>query len=527
LLEQGRGLQTSHADMASLATAGAALAIYKEQLFAATQQSALTAQQASLGQIDLRIARLLQQQAAPPSEPSNADAPMMDRLAVRLAEPYRQRLRFEAGRQELDYLQHLRSYLVAAAGRSAALRELARLEQAHRLIYAVYLQRKDEKRRLSAFSQWRMEHPRLAGRLSVLQAQVDSAATASNAAQAAVQSQQRAIERMDAVTAQPVFHPDRRIVDSVSEELDERTAAARRAVEANWLSRLVWPVLAVLPLASLLLLAGLAAHLAVKLLFYFVLAPLAERRKPIELDCVPKDDAGEPRGGASAVSQQVVLHPGQELLLLPDYLQSASIAAAKDTQWLLDWRRPWTSLVSGMVMLTRVRTRAAADYIVVSSNADAFSEVALIDVPAGAAMVFQPRGLVGVVHSTAAPLQIAARWQLLSAHAWLTMQLRYLIFRGPVTLIVKGTRGVRIEPAGRGRLISQAATLGFSSHLAYATTRSATFVSYYMNKTALLDDRFEGDGLYVYAETARTSPRGLVGRSLEGAVDAVLKVFGI
>ncbi|MET0856268.1 MAG: hypothetical protein ABWY27_05925 [Telluria sp.] len=155
------------------------------------------------------------------------------------------------------------------------------------------------------------------------------------------------------------------------------------------------------------------------------------------------------------------------------------------------------------------------------------SEVALIDVPAGAAMVFQPRGLVGVVHSTAAPLQIAARWQLLSAHAWLTMQLRYLIFRGPVTLIVKGTRGVRIEPAGRGRLISQAATLGFSSHLAYATTRSATFVSYYMNKTALLDDRFEGDGLYVYAETARPSPRGLVGRSLEGAVDAVLKVFGI
>ncbi len=34
-------------------------------------------------------------------------------------------------------------------------------------------------------------------------------------------------------------------------------------------------------------------------------------------------------------------------------------------------------------------------------------------------------------------------------------------------------------------------------------------------------------GYCCYAETARTSPRGMVGRGIEGAVDAVLKVFGI
>lgn len=521
LLEQGRSLRSSSADLATLDSAGHSVAAYKRTLLDQLGERAYQAERASVAQIDGRLAALQRELDAPE-----------DRLRLRdgaegLADHFQHRLALEAARQERDHLQRLRAYLVAVAGRQASQAELARLQAAHREAYARYLQRRTDKDRLNPLARLRMELGVLPGRrLAALQDDYESAAAASNAAAAAVRAQQDAISRLGAPLARPQFLPDRAAIDAADRELAQRLAQAHAAYGANPLARLVTPVLRVLPLALLVLLSSFAAHLLVKLLFYYVLAPLAERRPPIRLE--PKAKApGAVRFGSSAVSQTVRLAAGEQLLLLPDYLQSSSRAAVKDTRWLLDWRCPWTSIIAGMVMLTRVRTAGPEDAIVVSSNADPLSELALIEVPPGAALVFQPRGLVGLVQRGATPLRIERRWRLFSAHAWLTLQLRYLIFRGPVTLIARGTRGVRIEPAGKGRVIGQAATLGFSSHLAYSTSRGAAFIPYYLNKTALLDDRFEGDGVYVYAETPHAGPRGFVGRGLEGLADAILKVFGI
>jgi hypothetical protein len=527
LLEQGRALRASNAEIAALTDAGPSVAAGREALLAMAQRRALLAQQDSLADIDRRLAQLDQQLAAPRETP--LENSMLLRSVDTLAAHYQDRLRREAARQEQAYLQRLRAYLVALSGRQAALAGLAQLQARHRDAYAQYTQRKTEKERLSAFQRLRMETGLLPGaRLAALQQGLESAAAASNAAEAAVRAQQQAIERVGAPLARPDFVPDLRALDALDHELAARLAQARSSAGANPVARVLAPVGQALPLALLVLLSSLAAHLLVKLLFYYVLAPLAGRRPPIRLEAPPKPVA-RVRAAASAVSQTIRLESGQELLLLPDYLQSSSTASIKDTRWLLDWRCPWTSLIAGMVMLTRVRTARPDDAIVVSSNADPLSELALIEVPAGAALVFQPRALVGIVHHAATPLNIERRWQLLSAHAWLTLQLRYLIFRGPVTLIARGTRGVRVEPAGTGRLISQAATLGFSSQLAYATARSAAFIPYYLNKTPLLDDRFEGEGVYIYAETPHAGRRrgGFVGRGLEGLADALLKVFGI
>ena len=42
-----------------------------------------------------------------------------------------------------------------------------------------------------------------------------------------------------------------------------------------------------------------------------------------------------------------------------------------------------------------------------------------------------------------APANITRHWRLASLHAWLTLQLRYLVFHGPCQLLLKGCRGVR------------------------------------------------------------------------------------
>lgn len=305
----------------------------------------------------------------------------------------------------------------------------------------------------------------------------------------------------------------------------------RRRVDAEPVQRLLAAARAQLPTALWILVGLMLAPLLVKTFLYFVLAPLAGRLPPIRIiAAAPGDALTVPR--ASAVSLPFEIGPGEEILVHADFLQSSSQPARKETQWFLNPRLPFTSLASGMFILTRIRPEGdAGAHVVVSSQNDAFGEVGAIQLPAQAALIVQPRSLAGVVKHIGAPLRISRHWRLASIHAWLTLQLRYLAFHGPCTLVLKGCRGVRAEQPdpGRPRVINQAATLGFSANLDYRNTRCETFVSYLRGKEALFNDLFAGGpGLFVYEEMPATGRRrGIVGRGLEGALDAALKAFGI
>jgi uncharacterized protein (AIM24 family) len=198
----------------------------------------------------------------------------------------------------------------------------------------------------------------------------------------------------------------------------------------------------------------------------------------------------------------------------------------------LNWQIPFSSVASGMFALTSIRPEGAVPTrVVVSAQDDAFGEVGAIEIPEGAAMVIQPRALAGIVKPAGSSVAITRHWRLLSLHAWLTLQFRYLVFHGPCKVILKGCRGVRTEEpqTDQARLINQAATLGFSANLDYRTTRCETFVSYLRGQEDLFNDLFGGGpGRFVYEEIPVMGRRaGVAGRGLEGVVDAFLKAFGI
>ena len=273
------------------------------------------------------------------------------------------------------------------------------------------------------------------------------------------------------------------------------------------------------------------APVAIKAIWYWLLAPIVERRPPIRIRMGGTEAAapqGEPsRCRISAVSQDVVLDDGEELLVHPDFLQSSTSHSHKSTKWLLDLRYPFTSVAAGMVMLTRVRS-TTREPLVVSSRNDAFSEIGVITLHPGDAMVLQPRSLVGVVQRAGYPVRIRHRW-VFGLSAWITLQFRYLVFEGPGRLLVQGCRGVRIEPAGSGRSIDQNATMGFSANLDYRPRRSETFSAYVMGVNGLFNDSFAGGpGYCVYEEMPYFGKRsGITGRGLEGLTDGLLKVVGI
>jgi len=496
--------------------------------------------------LDSRIADIRQAlQSTPPVQQSNLLPLLANRgasgvgVGEGVAAYYKRQLAAEALRQELAYLERLRATLSAVFERDAAIARLADLRTAHETVYAQYLQNKRLRDGLNWIDAQLIDYPLFQdARLAALETEHQRLLLANRQAGESVQVQQNALAQLAKAARFQAFTVDQGRMDAVIAPLRQALAHTQTSMAANWVWRLATPIRDALPLAALVLLSTFIGHLLVKALFYYVLAPLAARRKPIRLDHVASGQIVlrgdvqrpvDPRMIRSAVSQAVMLAKGEEMLVLADYVQSASVHGKKDTKWLLDWAYPWTSLISGLYALTRIRTTGADERVVLSASADALSELALITIPAGSAMVFQPRGMVGVIYDAATPLAITRHWRLGTLHAWLTLQLRYLVFHGPVTLIVSGTRGVRVERAGDGRTISQASTLGFSANVDYSTVRCETFFPFYMSKTALLQDRFAGEGgYYVYDETPRGGKKaGFVERGLEGVVDGVLKVFGI
>ncbi len=209
------------------------------------------------------------------------------------------------------------------------------------------------------------------------------------------------------------------------------------------------------------------------------------------------------------------------------FLQSTSDVGPKSTRWLLDMHHPFTSIAAGLTFLVRIR--GEGEQTTISATHDPFAEVTVLALPAGASCVLQPRALAAVAQPIEHPLRMTSHWRLLSLNAWLTLQLRFLVFHGPARLVLKGGRGIRIERAEQGRIFGQDQVVGFSTDLGYAVTRSETFWPYFLGREPLLKDRVTAGGGVLILEEAPMAARrsGRTPRGIEGAIDAAMKVFGL
>ena len=505
---------------------GAGLAAAATARVNALQHTSQTAIATRLQQVQAHLRQLRAQQ-----QPSLFTIPLPDTntLALHAQDEAARRVEIEVLAQEARYL----SALQAAISSEDARHTLARLQAEHVNAYAALQHNLAQRRQLEA------QHPVVAhlpgsdayAQLSQLEAQGQRWREINLQAYRAWAAQRA---RTNNAARPAPFAIDNAALAGALAPMQAAIATSEAQLARNWIARWRAPVLDVAPTAALLVLSAILLPVAIKAFFYFVLAPLASRLPPLsiarELQLAGSSLPLPPQGASriSAVSQALLLQPGQQMLIHPEYLQSSPVSSTKRTQWLLDWRFPFTSLAAGMVVLTRLHSDMTAS-VTISASDDPLLEIAVVHLPAGSALIFQPRGLVGLICDANQPLAISSHWRLGSLHAWLTLQLRFIVFRGPVTLIVRGCRGVRLERAGQGRAISQSATLGFTTDVLYSTMRSETFLPYLRGQQALLNDRFDGDhGVYLYEETPRHGKQpGKVGSWFEGLTDAILKVFGI
>ena len=534
LLEQARQLKADQVRLDAMRGAERQTGAARQTLGLAAQARINGLRRASDDAILARLARIdLDLRKAPPSFSFGLALSDTAGLGNAIAGQAERRIEVELLQQERAWLQALRAALGAENARQA----LERLHREHQRAYQLLQDNLARQQRLRQAHPLQIYLPGSAEQaaMAALQTAETSLRAANLEAYRRHAAQQARVPALPAGTAPAPgpFQPDQERLDLALQDLAGEIARLDGKMRSN-----IWRSAHQLlsdygPTAALLVLSAILTPLAIKAFFYFVLAPLASRLKPLSIAhelhldeaSVPLPSAGQSR--LSGVSLAMPLAPGDSMVIHPAYLQSSPSGSRKRTQWLLDWSYPLTSLAAGMAVLTRITSTQSAS-VTLSASDDPLMEVALLHLPKGAALVLQPRGLVGLVFHGEQKSAISSHWRLASLHAWLTLQLRFIVFRGPVTLIVRGTRGVRMEPAGQGRSISQAATLGFSTGVLYSTTRSETFIPYLRGQQALLNDRFDGAGIYLYEETPRHGKQpGKVGSWFEGFTDAVLKVFGI
>lgn len=313
-------------------------------------------------------------------------------------------------------------------------------------------------------------------------------------------------------------------------DLQSQIATMEEKVAKHWLKPILLdPLVQLVPTALGILAGAIFVPIGIKLVLYFMLAPLAEKQSFICLQPNEGLSGAAPQPESkSEVSLALEIAPEAELVVLPAHLGVAPDRCSTRGRWVLNKRFVLTSLAAGMYNLTEVRADQSFTAKVSVGN-EYFGELQRFEVGEGESVCLRPSNLVGIVQKRNSPVRVTSHWRLGSLQAWLTFQLRYLVFHGPATMFIKGGRGVRVQSANESSAIEQTSTLGFSAHLNYSTARTETFMAYIGGHKGLLRDRFSGPGGYfIYEEMPAPSRKGgLSGRGLEGVFDTVLKIFGI
>lgn len=448
-------------------------------------------------------------------------------------------LTIEMLRQERDYVSGMRDYVKTLGNRKEEERKLTLLQQEQLATESALQNKRKQQAAFEANAGFMVKIPFTDAneQQKKLNQQVTALREANDLAQKAFVAQQTRLSRLPALDIPAEFKIDEASIAAIVLPIQEQVVRAENLAAQSYAWQGYQVVQPWLAMAFAIVLGWVLLVALSRTLFYFVLAPLAARRPPIVLTPLEQSehqaaDTG-PAGQASnllisAISKTVKLPPGCELLLRPDYSQSQPESVSASTKILFDWSRWLTSIAANLWMLKRMYATEEVE-IVVSSTKNPLDEVALLEVAEGRAFVIHPRGLVGLMYKAGQRPQIRSHWRIGSLHAWLTLQLRYLSFDGPVTLIVKGCRGVRLESALDARIINQDATLGFSANTVYATIRAEPFIPYLMGKQALLHDKFAGANAYcLYEEVPRNgNPNQQRQNPLEVILNVGMKAFGI
>ncbi len=258
---------------------------------------------------------------------------------------------------------------------------------------------------------------------------------------------------------------------------------------------------------------------------YFVLMPLFSLAPPIRLN---EGDAP----GSSATTEpeptlEMTLSPGQALSVRPDWLVGVVDevgGARRKTRLFWKTSAPLVSYAAGLLLPTEISARGeSAAQAVLAPPDDADLYLSRLDLKEHEGFVVHPRNVVAVLGD----LEAKTRWCFFNPHAWATMQIRFIELRGTGVIVLAGRGGVYAhEVAALRPKLDENVVVGFDGRLTYRASRTETFVPYFLGRTSLVDDSFEGTGLVLREAVTGRAGETLIERSFDRFFSALGKLFG-
>ena len=268
---------------------------------------------------------------------------------------------------------------------------------------------------------------------------------------------------------------------------------------------------------------------------WFGIAPWASRvvRRPTVRPNLSPNGATNVMAMPSASVQQqgpsVVLDllPGQELVVVPEYLARPPRLGESTTRWLIAPQKPMVSLASGLVTMLELVTPEPGDLQLAVPTTCPWLELVVLDIPEGESVVVRPGAIVAVIKAANEPLLLSSSWSVGSAYSWATLQFRQFIVAGPVRLVLRCGRGVSVHDAAASPRVDHDRVLAYSTRLSVQSRRSGAYVAFAMGRRGLFDDMYKGASGACFTEFVPSQgARGGIARPFGVAIDVATNALG-
>ena len=277
--------------------------------------------------------------------------------------------------------------------------------------------------------------------------------------------------------------------------------------------------------------AYLIGRFFVDLALFYGVAPWIARGRAVQL---VQGDVVLPAVQESALSVADELWPGEVLRVRPHFLQPSEEGLKRRRCLVLNWRRAFSCLASGLTGLVELRNERNAGERRVSfaSSVDPFAQLSIVSVPEGGSFILRAGFLVGVITSGGKSVAIRRHLRLFHWQSWVSGRFGYWEFFGPCRLIVSCVSAVSVEvmrddDTGEqpSRWVAQAGVVGFSPQLALKPVRCVSFWRYYTERRPLYEVAISGTGVFLASESGGLARQRMRGN--EGPAVKLLKLFGL
>lgn len=255
---------------------------------------------------------------------------------------------------------------------------------------------------------------------------------------------------------------------------------------------------------------------------YFLLMPLVSRvQRPLQLSDQHAHAAATLKISPAERTLPVRLSAGDVLSARSEDVRPVQGEKPR-SQLLYDWKAPFISYATGLHSLSRITGDEEGTETTLAVSDDPNAYLMRIDFTNHPGVVMRPTHVVGVMGSPT--LVTRWRWSIQSLATW---QVRYILFAGTGSLIIKGVGDVVATSAGdRATKIEQQLMMGFDSRLTARVNRTEVFWPYLRGTTSLIDDEFAGPYLLFWQKSNTAGPSNPAVKAFNAVFSAIGKFLG-